>query len=121
MQISLQLENTDKQFSGHRTVNLDGQERGEMTPKKWATGKPLWQGEAMPMDTFIVLVMMISHLYCCVQQQILPLNLSSFDINFISKTEVRKNESSVFRVLPPLKMIQKLIISFVTIGLPRVA
>ena len=43
MQISLQLDNTDKQFSGHRTVNLDGQD-GEVTPKKRTTGKPLWPG-----------------------------------------------------------------------------
>ena len=67
MQISLQLENTDKQFSGHKTVNLVGQE-GEITPKKKGDREAFvargW-GE-MLMDMFIVLVMMISHLYCYV-------------------------------------------------------
>ena len=51
--------------------------------------------------------------FLCHNNKFYTLNLSSFDINFISKTEVTKLRSSVFRVvLPPLKMIQKLIILF---------
>lgn len=52
MQISLQLENTDKQFSGHRTVNLDGQE-GEMTPKNGRQGSLCGQGVRGSADGYI--------------------------------------------------------------------
>ena len=57
MQIGLQLENTDKWFSGDRTVDLDGQE--EITKKGY---RETFGGGGILIDLFIILVMMVSHL-----------------------------------------------------------